>query len=133
MSPIHASQYRVVQAIPLIPCGLAFIGSYFIKDNPRWLASKGREEEAITSLRLLRGNSSTHDIESELFAIKEQLADRKRTLADVKTIDIVKEILTIPTYRKRFILALIMQTVAQWSGGNGITYYIPEVSIICVS
>ncbi|CAG9949471.1 unnamed protein product [Clonostachys rosea f. rosea IK726] len=33
-------QYRLVQAIPLIPVGLALVGSFFLSDTPRWLASK---------------------------------------------------------------------------------------------
>lgn len=40
----------------------------------------------------------------------------------------MKEIATNTSYRKRFLLGAAMQTVAQWSGGNGITYYIPDVS-----
>ena len=36
----------------------------------------------------------------------------------------------IPTYRRRFVLAVAMQTIAQWSGGNGITYYIPSVRLV---
>lgn len=42
---------------------------------------------------------------------------------------IAKEIWTEPSYRKRFLLATAMQTVAQWSGGNGITYYIPQIFV----
>jgi MFS family permease len=127
IAPTRA-QYRLVQALPLIPCGLALICSFFLEESPRWLASQDRGEEALATLVRLRGTKIvSEEVLSEALSMQEQLIERHRTLSNTSTIEIIKEIANNPSYRKRFILALLMQTVAQWSGGNGITYYIPEV------
>ena len=108
---------------------MAWIGSFFfLSESPRWLAAQDRYEDAIYSLKRLRGRSAdTEEISAEIAEIQQQLESRRQTLRGVKISTLVKEIFTIPTYRRRFILAVAMQTVAQWSGGNGITYYISTV------
>lgn len=121
-------QYRVVLAIPLIPVGIALIASFFIQDTPRWLASKDRGEEALTVLARLRSAAiSDPALKKEYNEIHEQIRDRKLALGNASPFAIAKEIATTSTYRKRFLLGAAMQTVAQWSGGNGITYYIPQI------
>ena len=126
-----ATQYRLVQAIPLIPVGMAFIASFFLSDTPRYLASKNRSDEALAVLARLRGSDTEdHGLSEEYDEIQEQIRLKEKNLAGVKITTIIKEIATTPTYRKRFLLAAAMQTIAQWSGGNGITYYIPQVSLL---
>ena len=129
-------QYRLVQAIPLILVGIAFFGSLFITESPRWLLSKDRAEEALTALRKLRGtspSSSTDESDpdwktlAEYDEIRGQIREKHQELEGVSQWAIAKEIATTPTYRKRFLLGAVMQTIAQWSGGNGITYYVPEI------
>lgn len=125
---VGAAQYRLVQAIPLIPVGIAFICSFFLSDTPRWLASKDRGQEALAVLERLRhSDKSDPALSLEYEEIQQQIQSRQQNLAGVPIWTIFKEIATISTYRKRFLLGAAMQTVAQWSGGNGITYYIPEV------
>lgn len=126
--PSTPAQYRVVIAVPLIPVGIALIMSFFLNDTPRWLASKDRHEEALYVLARLRNKGiDDPELEKEFAEIDDQLRNREDALAGTSTVTIFKEIATIPTYRKRFLLGALMQTVAQWSGGNGITYYIPEI------
>lgn len=128
---ITRTQYRLVQSIPLIPTGLALIGSLFLSDTPRWLASKDRTEEATRSLTRLRSVGSSDDprIAEELEEILSNCRVKEQQLKEASAWTIMKEIAAVPSFRKRFLLGLFMQTVAQWSGGNGITYYIPQVSI----
>ena len=123
------AQYRLVQGIPLIPVGFAFLCSFFISDTPRWLASKDRDNEAFVALSCLRGSTDLDDpsLALEYHAIQEQVRMKEQSLGSASTWTIIKEIATCTSYRKRFLLGVLMQTVAQWSGGNGITYYIPQV------
>lgn len=126
MAPTPA-QYRVVIAVPLIPVGIALFASFFfLSDTPRWLASRDRHEEAFQVLSRMR-TGSPEEVEKEFGDIVDQLRSREEALSGTSTLTIMREIATIPTYRKRFLLGAVMQTVAQWSGGNGITYYIPEI------
>lgn len=108
--------------------GLALLGSLFLEDTPRWLTSQNRLEDAQYVLARLR-NTDIQDpkLRREMTAIRRQIRDKNEALAGTSTWTIMKEIATIPTYRKRFLLGAAMQTVAQWTGGNGITYYIPEI------
>ncbi|KAL7939090.1 general substrate transporter [Trichoderma chlorosporum] len=126
--PLSREQYRVVLCVPLIPGGIALFFSFFIKDTPRWLASKGRNEEALAVLSRLRGAPPDDlAVKKEYAEIVEQVRDAKQRLSDTSTWQIIKEVATISSYRNRFLLGLVMQTVAQWTGGNGITYYIPAI------
>ena len=121
-------QYRLVQSVPLIPTSLAFIGSFLLKESPRWLAAQDRHEEAIANLSFYRGVSiDSEAISAEVEEISFQLSTQSQTLKGVKLSTRIQEILLVLSYRKRFVLAVTMQIVGQWSGGNGITYYIPTV------
>jgi hypothetical protein len=98
-----AAQWRLVQAIPLIPVGLAFITSFYLTDTPRWLASKGRGEEALavlTRLRCLGGSGITEEYRE----IQEEIQTKQQILAEVSTWTTIKEVFMNPNYRKRFLL-----------------------------
>ena len=88
-------------------------------------------EEAIAALsRLRRGDPTTTGphIAEEYEEILRQCQVKEQQLKEVSTWTVIKEVTTIPRYRERLLLGLTMQLVAQWSGGNGITYYIPQVT-----
>ncbi|CAK7212652.1 hypothetical protein SCUCBS95973_001536 [Sporothrix curviconia] len=127
-------QYRIVQCISLIPVGIAFALSMFMSDTPRWLASKDRTEEAMAVLQRLRKTSSSSSssknaqaVANEYEEIQEQVRRREQVLAGATTWDVAKEVLSTPRYRERFMLGAFVQVMAQWTGGNGITYYIPQI------
>ncbi|KAF3040757.1 hypothetical protein E8E12_009101 [Didymella heteroderae] len=121
------SQWQIVQAIPLIPVGAAFVISFLIPDSPRWLASKGRHQESVAALARLRGTS--HD-NSTLVAEYERVNLEANALVEISNAsmwEVAKECFSTPTLRSRYFLAVAMHTVAQWTGGNGITYYISDI------
>lgn len=142
-------QYRLVMAIPLIPVGIAFLLSFTLNDTPRWLMSKDRSEDALQALSRLRG-AKAEDLGQEYEEIQVHIREKEHALAETPIWALVKEVATTPSYRERFLLGgkldrlffqrrgtslqaltchltVAMQTIAQWSGGNGITYYIPEI------
>ncbi|KAH8812115.1 putative transporter [Xylogone sp. PMI_703] len=125
---VTRTQYRLVESIPLIPVGIAFCLSWFFKESPRWLASRDRTAEALEVLTRLRGlDIDTPEVQNELLDIQDEIKVKAQDLQGVSWITIMKDIATTPSYRNRFMLALMVQTVAQWSGGNGITYYVPQI------
>ncbi|RFU29531.1 hypothetical protein B7463_g6805, partial [Scytalidium lignicola] len=105
-------QYRLVMVVPLIPVGLAFIGSFFLSDTPRWLASQDYVEEALNTLRRLRGtDAESASLTKEFSEIHEEIQLKQQNLRGVGTVTIIKEIFVTPSFRKRFL------------------YYIPQIFV----
>jgi len=88
----------------------------------------------VQALSKLRGRlaETEHDnpeVRQEYAEILTQCQAKEQQLKGSSFWDIAKDIARNPSFRERFFLGAVMQTVAQWSGGNGITYYIPQVSV----
>jgi sugar porter (SP) family MFS transporter len=121
------SQWQIVQAVPLIPVGISFFASFLIPESPRWLASRGRHNECISAIARLRGLSRTDPV---LVMEHERIQMEASVLVEMSSTSILataKECFTIPNLRSRYLLAVSMHTIAQWTGGNGITYYISDI------
>ncbi|KAJ5623760.1 transporter [Penicillium lagena] len=122
------AQYRLVQAIPLIPVGIVFGLSFLCPETPRYLVSKQRHKEGREVLARLRGLAvDDPDLEKEFEMIDAQMQERVTDLASVTHWSAFKETQMNPNYRQRFWLLMTMQTIAQWTGGNGITYYVTNI------
>ncbi|PKY09203.1 general substrate transporter [Aspergillus campestris IBT 28561] len=123
--PSTRTQYRLVQSIPLIPVGLAFLASFHIPETPRYLLSKQLHDEARIALALLRGKPTTDpEVEFEFTSINHHLRAQSTPVSHWAAL---KETQSNPNYRQRFWLLMTMQTIAQWTGGNGITYYMATI------
>lgn len=121
------TQYRLVQAIPLIPGGIALGLSWLCPDTPRYLVSKKCHQEGKEVLARLRGKSiDDKSIEAEFEEIDAQAQERV-DLESVSHWQAFKECQLDSNYRQRFWLLMTMQTIAQWTGGNGITYYVSNI------
>ncbi|EUC28095.1 hypothetical protein COCCADRAFT_110045 [Bipolaris zeicola 26-R-13] len=121
------SQWQIVQAIPLVPMGFAFFSSFLIPESPRWLATRGANEECLAALARFRGLSGDS---AELIAEYERVQIEANALVEMKSLSLLetaKECLADPNLRSRYFLAVAMHTIAQWTGGNGITYYISDI------
>lgn len=55
-----AVQWRIPIGFQLVPVGIMFLLLPFLKESPRWLATKHRDEEALKNLAWIR-KSSEHD------------------------------------------------------------------------
>lgn len=56
--PSNHQQWLIPFAVQLIPAGILFAGSFWIKESPRWLMSKNRRAEALRNLCWIRKLSS---------------------------------------------------------------------------
>ncbi|KAF3026269.1 hypothetical protein E8E15_010057 [Penicillium rubens] len=122
------TQYRLVQAVPLIPVGIAYGLSYLCPETPRYLVSKQLHQEGLEALARLRGRAiDDAEITKEFATIDARQRERATDLGSVSHWTIFKETQTNPNYRQRFWLLITMQTIAQWTGGNGITYYVTNI------
>lgn len=97
-------------------------------DTPRWLASKGRNPEAAAALsRLRKLDVDDRVLHKELSDIQAQVSSRAADLAQTNFLYSVRELLTYATYRKRFLLVIAFHVIAQWTGGNAITFYVSTI------
>ncbi|KAL3467527.1 general substrate transporter [Aspergillus heterothallicus] len=131
MSPTP-TQYRLVQSIPLIPVGVAFIASFFLPETPRYLVSQHRPDESRIVLARLRGKDVTSaEVKDEFGLITTQVRQRETNSSFSSSLmsnwTALKESQSNPNYRQRFWLLMAMQTIGQWTGGNGITYYVSSI------
>ncbi|KAL3486844.1 general substrate transporter [Aspergillus germanicus] len=133
---IHMSstptQYRLVQSIPLIPVGAAFIASFCLPETPRYLVSQHQPDEGRLILARLRGKDVTStEIKDEFSVLTMQVRQKETFSASSSSVlsnwTALKETQSNPNYRQRFWLLMAMQTIGQWTGGNGITYYVSSI------
>jgi len=125
--PQGRAQWQLVQAIPLIPMSVAFAGSFFIVESPRWLASQGRHEDSRRALARLRGLPLD---DAELVAEHSRVQQEAEAVGEIKgasMTEAARSCFTNPNIRRRYLLLVAMHTIAQWTGGNGITYYISNI------
>lgn len=73
--------FRFPFLLQILPAFLLFIGIYFLPFSPRWLASKGRDEECLTSLSKLRQLPETDPrVRKEWVQIRAEVAFQNETL-----------------------------------------------------
>src|SRR3954470_14583848 len=109
-----ADWWRVKLGIAAVPAILFAILMYTIPQSPRWLALRGRLDEARASLRRV-GITDTEGMLAE-FARANELAKRN-----------AGERLFVAGHRKHIVLALLLAMFKQLSGINAILYYLNDI------
>lgn len=121
--PEGTKQWRVPVAIQLIPGALMFVGLFFLRESPRWLAKQGRQQEALDSLAYIRNESaSSESVQQEMAEIRASIEEELAATEGVTW----KECLQ-PSNRNRLLLAFLLMFWQQFSGTNSIGYYAPQI------
>lgn len=126
MGPSH-HQWLIPFAIQIIPAGLLFIGSFCIRESPRWLFSRGRREEGVENLCWVR-NLTTEDIymQEEISAIDSALEHQRATVG----LGFWQPFHALFNNRKvlyRFFLGGSLFFWQNASGINAVNYYSPTI------
>ncbi|KAJ7097633.1 general substrate transporter [Mycena epipterygia] len=117
ISDSNNAQWRVPLALQIPPGVILFIGlCFFLPDSPRWLITKGRDEEALAAFTSVRRDLSGDALLEEFDSIKAQIHHEQAT--EVKSF---REAWT--KYKRRVIIAVAVQTMTSASGVNVINYY----------
>jgi len=109
-----ADWWRVKLGIAAAPAILFAVLMYTIPQSPRWLALRGRLDEARASLRRV-GIADTEGMLAE-FARANELAKRN-----------AGERLFVAAHRKPIVLAILVAMFNQLSGINAILYYLNDI------
>lgn len=111
-------EWRMKLGILAIPALVFFVGLFFVERSPRWLAIRGRYEEAIQTLKKLCSSSS--DAEAEFENICASLAQSKAEQAQDERLFQKKYLLPI-------FLAFSIAAFNQLSGINALLYYLNDI------
>ncbi|HTZ87445.1 MAG TPA: sugar porter family MFS transporter [Solirubrobacteraceae bacterium] len=109
-----ADNWRWMLGLGALPGVALAIGMYFQPFSPRWLVERGREDEALATLRRVR--DSDDDAQEELEEIKQAAAEQKS----------VREVWR-PDVRPLVLLGLVLAIAQQFIGVNTVIYYAPTI------
>ncbi|MEN8202558.1 MAG: sugar porter family MFS transporter [Bacteroidota bacterium] len=108
--------WRPMLYVGVVPALILFIGMFFLPETPRWLMSKGREEEAR---KVLDRIESPEFIDDSISAMKSDIAIDKRQEG-------FREIFK-PWLRNALIIAVGIMFFQQFVGINTVIYYAPKI------
>lgn len=103
-----------------VGCGLAiaqFVLMVFMPKTPRWLVTLNKDDEAIQSLRWLRGPDYDHRGE-----LQELYGSSDNDETDAGWLDLFR-----PGLRLQLFIACALMFFQQWSGINGVMFYCSEI------
>ncbi len=110
--------WRYMLAIAMVPGILLFAGTFLLPTSPRWLAAKGRIEEAEAVLERLR------DTPEE---VKREVQEMREAEEQAKHRPPLRELLAQGWVVKLLLLGIGLGFVAQFTGVNAFMYYTPII------
>lgn len=97
-------QWQIPIGLQLVPAGILGLGMLFLKESVRWLASKGRHEEALQSLIWVRGGEDTPEVRDEMAEILDGLSAEVAATEGVTWKELI-----LPSNRYRLFIAITIQ------------------------
>ncbi|RDD47752.1 Solute carrier family 2, facilitated glucose transporter member 12 [Trichoplax sp. H2] len=102
-----ANGWRFMFGLSALPAVFLAVSTYFLPNSPRWLLTRGRERDALTTLQKIR---ETNDVTTEFQLIKESLSAENASIATTRS---------KKSFRNSAYLAL--------TGQPNILYYAPTI------
>src|SRR5919205_742656 len=110
------SSWRWPLALAFVPALVLLIGMYFLPETPRWLVSKGRDEDARQVLRRTR---TEQEVERELQEIRRAEEEEGEQAG-------YRELLA-PWVRPMLVVGIGLAVFQQFVGINTVIYYAPTI------
>ncbi|KAK9352254.1 general substrate transporter [Lipomyces doorenjongii] len=125
--PFSSKQWMIPFALQFIPGGLLFIGTFFIRDSPRWLMMNGDVHKGLENLRWFRKLDETEEyLRFEIAQIEEAIESRAGTIG-LGVWAPVKTVFSSPRIIKRLIFSTSLFIWQNASGINAVNYYSPTI------
>ncbi|KAJ5273245.1 Major facilitator-type transporter ecdD [Penicillium angulare] len=119
----NSSSYRIPIGIQFIWAAILAGGLFMLPESPRYLVKCGLMDEALRSLELVRGQSSSNiAVQAELAEIKANFEYEKQ-IASTSWADCFKGGSLPQGNLRRVITGVALQMFQQWTGINFIFYY----------
>ena len=67
--PSSTKQWQIPIGLQLVPGGILGLGMLLCKESTRWLAKRGRDDEALAFLVWVRGGEDTPEVREEYVSI----------------------------------------------------------------
>ncbi|KAJ3820018.1 sugar transporter [Lentinula raphanica] len=116
--------WRIPFGLQLVPAGLMALGLLTIKESPRFLASVGRNNEALSNLAYLRRSSPhSESVILEMAEIEAAIQEENEARKSLRW----REAFLGKGNAIRFVIAFMIFLLQQWSGQNSVTYYAPQI------
>jgi MFS transporter, SP family, galactose:H+ symporter len=112
-----ASGWRWMLALGALPGVILAVGMIALPESPRWLAGRGRLQDAEAVLRRLRGGA---DVSDEISGLRTDLAREGRHIASASE-------LLAPSLRRPLIIGIGLAMFQQITGINTVIYYAPTI------
>ncbi|KZT22563.1 general substrate transporter [Neolentinus lepideus HHB14362 ss-1] len=117
--------WRVPSALQGLPSLIQITLIWFAPESPRWLLSKGRDEEALKTLAYYHAGGNEQDplIQHEFEEIKANIRRDAEVRKSVSWLTLLKT----PGNRRRLRVIIAIAVFSQWSGNGLISYYLSKV------
>lgn len=128
VSPTTNLQWQIPFFVQTFVPTIGIIMSLFLSESPRWLALRGRVDDARKVLLKLRGTGPEHPaFQQEFDRIVGASVVMNAEYGGRSDWDIIRETFTKRSNLRRVQLTLVAYLLAQMSGANAITNYLPEI------
>ncbi|GAB5590713.1 hypothetical protein Unana1_05613 [Umbelopsis nana] len=116
--------WRVPSLIQAFPSIIQLASVWFYEESPRWLISKGRDQEALAILAKLHADGDENDalVQLEYREITQTIAQEKEVAKRSYA-----ELWATPGNRKRTFITFTIGFFSQWSGNGLVSYYLGKV------
>ena len=105
--------WRWMLGMEVVPAALFILTLLAVPESPRWLAQRGREEEARQVLEKVGGADHAA---VELAAIREAMSQEEGRLAEL-----------VGAFRRPLVIAVVLMACSQFCGINAIMYYSSKI------
>ena len=117
--------WRIPSVLQGIPAVLQFVLVLFGPESPRWLISKGKDEQALKTLAYYHADGNDQDplVQYEFEEIKAAINFDREVSKNVGW----KSLIATPGNRKRMRIIVALAFFSQWSGNGLVSYYLNKV------